>query len=158
MDHFEVYGVLGADGLEFSDLQQAILAQKPRELDWPVGVPIFVEVRRERKAVSALQRGYWFGKLIPTLANHIGDDEKSTHEDVKREQFPKLNLPFSRTRRWKSKRTGRWRQKTERLSLRDLNAKQMTDLIDLTRKWAGEFHGLEIEPPDPAWRQKRVAA
>ncbi len=158
MDHFEVYGTIAIHGeIEFSDAQQHRLATGPSEFGWPVGSPVVAEIRRERKGVSSLQRGYWFGCLVPMLAEHIGDDEKSTHADLKKHLFPQLNLPRSITRRWKSKRTGRWRQESKPLSITDLNSKQMTDLIDLARKFAGEFHHCEIPEPDPSWRTRRAA-
>lgn len=154
-DHFTIFGDKRGDELVLSDA--TLMAQAQGLRDMPDG-PVAVEFRRERNTLSVLQRRYWWAVVVRRVAEHTGDDEESTHEDLKHELFPKLGLPFSVTRRWKSKKTGRRRQRTKRLSITDLNTKTMTDLIDLARKWAGEFHGLELEPPDPAWREKRAKA
>lgn len=151
-DHFTIFGDKRGEELLLSDAM--LMAQAQGLRDMPDG-PVAVEFRRGRKGVSALQRGYWFAVVVKRIAEHTGDDTDSTHEDVKRELFQKLGLPFSITKRWRSKKTGRRRQRTKQLSITDLNTKQMTDLIDLARKWAAEFHRLEIEPPDPKWKEKR---
>lgn len=157
MEHFEVFGEVVNGTIELSDVQQVQLAQGTKS--WPDG-QIAIEVRRERKSVSAKQRGYWHAVVVPMVAEYTGDDVESTHEDLKNELFPMLGLPRSITKRWKSKKTGRWRQRTTRRSLSDLNSKYMTDLIDLVRKRAAEISNgaLDIPAPDPNWRAKRTAA
>lgn len=154
-DHFTLFGDKRGDELLLSDAMLMAQAQGLREM--PDG-PVAVEFRRERNAISVLQRRFWFAVVVRRVAEHTGDDEESTHEDLKRELFPKLGLPFSVTRRWKNKKTGRRRQRTRRLSIMDLNTKQMTDLIDTARLWSEEHLGVVIEPPDKAWREKRAKA
>ena len=105
------------------------------------------------QSISDLQRAYWWAVIVAHVAEYTGDDRHSTHEDLKRELWKLADLP--RSQRWKSKKTGRWRSR--RLSIRDLSTKQMTALIDVARKWAGEKLSLDIPAPDPAWRSPRAA-
>lgn len=154
-DHFTIFGDKRGDELVLSDASLMAQAQGLREM--PDG-PVAVEFRRERNTLSVLQRRYWFAVVVRRVSEHTGDDEASTHEDLKHELFQKIGLPFSVTRRWKSKKTGRRRQRTTRLSITDLNTKQMTDLIDTARLWSEEHLGVVIEPPDRAWREKRAKA
>jgi hypothetical protein len=108
----------------------------------------FYEERRERRAMFEL------AVIVAMVAEYTGDDRESTREDLKRELWKLADLP--KTKRWKSKRTGKWRSR--RLSIRDLSTSQMTRLIDVARKWAGEKLSLEIPGPDPGWRSPRRAA
>lgn len=115
---------------------------------WPEGAEITLTLKRTRAKTSDLQRAYWWAIVVPMIAQETGDDEQSTHEDLKRQFIPKV------TKVWRSKRTGRKRRRTHH-SIMALDTKQMTDLIDTVRKWAGEFLNLEIPEPDPAWRSNR---
>jgi hypothetical protein len=157
MEHFEIVGEIVRGDIVLSDAQQAYMADCARQM--PDG-PFIAEFRRERKGITALQRGYWFAVVVPLVSEYTGDDRDSTHEDLKRLLFPRLGLPLSVTKRWKNKKTGRRRQRTREMSINDLNSKRMADLIDLVRKWAAEElpGGLHIPEPDKAWRQKREAA
>jgi hypothetical protein len=110
-------------------------------------------LRHERPRLSDLQRGYWFAVVVPMIAEETGDDEDGVHDDLLRELGPKV-LP----KRWRNKKTGKRRQLTRRPSIMSLNTAQMTDLIDRTRQWAGEFLNLEIPAPDPAWRTRKRPA
>jgi len=106
----------------------------------------------DTKKLSDLQRAFWWAVIVPMVAEYTGDDRESTHEDLKRELWKLADLP--RSRRWKSKRTGKWRSR--RLSIRDLSTKQMTQLIDVARKWAAELPSPVLIPqPDPGWRSLR---
>lgn len=110
---------------------------------------------RERAKLSDLQRGYWWAVVVPMIADETGDDPDSVHDDLLTKFGPGVV-----TKRWKNK-AGKRRQFTKRPSLMALNTKQMTDLIDKTRLWAGEWLHLEIPAPDPLWKQrtrKAVAA
>jgi len=107
-----------------------------------------VILRRDRAKTSDLQRAYWFAVVVPMVAEETGDDEDSVHEDLKRLFVPKA------TKTWRNRKTGKRRQRTERPSIMALTTKQMTELIDRTRQWAGEFLQLEIPPPDHRWRER----
>lgn len=127
-------------------LQRAYLLGVFRQ--WPEGAEGTLTLTRERGSVTKKQRAYWFGCVVPIIAEFTGDDIDSTHDDLKRMFFPKI------TRRWKNKRTGKWKRRIVRPSITQLNRKQMNDLIEHTRKYFAEHYGLEIPEPDPAWRER----
>jgi hypothetical protein len=146
-DTVTVYGRITDGQMALSHRQRLLEVTRA----WPEGTEFEVRVRRHRARISDLQRAYWWAVIVPMVAEQTGDDEDSTHEDLKRvfkHCFPSVRKV------WRNKKTGKRRQLTRRLSLTDLNTKQMTELIDSARKWAGEFLGVEIPPPDPAWRER----
>jgi hypothetical protein len=145
VDEFTVYGRIetGEVLVDQRAYQQECLRT------WRDGTIVAVTYRRQRNKLSALQRGYWFGLLVPMVAQETGDDEESVHEALKRLLLPKV------TRSWRNRKTGKRRRLTVQLSLGDLDTKQMTDLIDRARLWAAEFLHLEIPEPDKAWRRHR---
>lgn len=116
---------------------------------WPAGTDVTVTVTRRRPRVSDLQRAYWFAVPIPILAEWTGDDEDSVHDDLMAKYGAKV------TKAWRNKKTGRRRQRTRRISIMDLNTKQMTELIDTVRRDFGH-EGVIIPEPDPLWKQRKA--
>ena len=148
-DEVTIQGVMR--GGEMKLLQRDYMVSIVRQ--WPDGAPFALTATLERPKVSDLQRGYWFAVVVPLVAEFTGDDEDSTHEDLKALFFPKI------TKVWRNKKTGKRRRRTKRLSIMDFNTKQMTELIDRTRQWAMDFcEGLDIPAPDPQWRVRRGKA
>lgn len=118
---------------------------------WPVGTDVTVTVTRRRPKISDLQRSYWFAVPVPILAEWTGDDEDSVHHDLMEKYGAKV------TKAWRNKKTGRRRQRTRRVSIMDLNTKQMTELIDTVRRDFGN-EGVIIPEPDPLWKQRKAEA
>lgn len=143
MDEFTVYGRMDAGEVRID--QEAYRRECLR--GWRDGATIVVVYRRARAKLSALQRGYYFGVVVPMVAAETGDDEESVHEALKRLLLPKV------TRTWRNRKTGKRKQLTVQLSIADLTTKQMTEYVDRARQWADEFLGIEIPEPDPAWRK-----
>ena len=145
MDEFTVYGRIETGEV----LVDQLAYQRECLRGWRDGTVVAVTYRRQRNKASALQHGYWRAVVVPMVAEETGDDEESVHEELKRLLLPTV------TRTWRNRKTGKRRRQTVRLSLADLDTKQMTDLIDRARLWAAEFLNVEIPEPDKAWRRHR---
>lgn len=147
-DHVEVAGRI-IDGGEIRMMNREYFVGVTSR--WPVGTDITITATRKRPKISDLQRAYWFAVPVPILAEWTGDDEDSVHHDLMVKYGPKV------TKAWRNKKTGRRRQRTRRVSIMDLNTKQMTDLIDTVRRDFGN-EGVVIPEPDPLWKRRKAEA
>jgi hypothetical protein len=147
-DDVVVQGRMADGKIDLTPESRTYMAETVRR--WPDGCALSVTVARVRARISDLQRGYWFGVVVPLVAEYTGDDEDAVHDDLMAQYGPRV------TKRWRNTKTGRRKQRIHRPSLMSLSSREMTELIERVRRDFGN-QGVEIPEPDPAWRAKRRA-
>jgi hypothetical protein len=109
---------------------------------WKKYGELTVIVKRFRLPKSNEQMGYYRVEILPAFAAHIGDDEDSTHLELKRAFFPKRHAV--------SKLTGE--ASDEIPSLSTATKEEMSEFMDRIIRYAATI-GLPIAPPkgSPEW-------
>lgn len=99
------------------------------------GKPVVVSIKQERATRSSAQNRYWWGVVVPCLAEHCGYTHDEMHEALKykflrmeAEAMP-ADLPKMR-------------------STATLTTKEFTDLIENVIAWAGADLGVMIPLPN----------
>lgn len=104
------------------------------------GKPVFITIERESRTRSNPQNAYLWGVVYKLIADHVGDDVDSIHEEMKTRFIPKhverINVE-----------TGEVEELTVAGSTRKLTTQEFSDYVESIQRWAASFLGLVI--PDP---------
>ena len=111
---------------------------------------VTVRVREGREPKSLKQLKYLHGKVFRDMAEYTGNDIYIVKWEMKKKFL-------TRQREVVDLETGEVMMREYVPSLADLNSDEMNTFIDECRLFAAEWMHLEIEPPDPAWREKKKA-
>lgn len=148
MEQVSISAVVVDRKLDVQDQMRRYLAESVRH--WPDG-PVTVTVKRERPDKTTLQMGYYRGLVLPMIVEETENDLDQVHMRLKAMHLDPVRVE------WTDPTSGEVIEKDLVPSLGDLNTKQMNTFLDKVIQWAGEFLGLEVPPPDPAWRAKKTA-
>lgn len=110
---------------------------------WPDG-PITITAKRQRPGKTVRQLGYYYGIVLPLIAEETGNDKDTVHAELKR-------MFCTERREWVNKVTGETEQREYVRSLADLSTKEMAEFLDRVILWAGDLP-LIIPAPDASWR------
>ena len=102
------------------------------------GTEVLIGIKKYFAKHSAPQRGYLHGVVIKTIADHIGEDD------------PKVVYLWAKTKFNPKVIVGKDGESEEPMgsSLKEADTKEMTEFIDKLIRWAQDFLGLTIPPPD----------
>lgn len=99
------------------------------------GQAVVITIKREHATRSNQQNRYWWGVVVPLIAEHLGYTNDEMHEALK----------------YKFLRTEAEAAPTDLPKIRSttsLNTKEFTDLIENVITWAGSEFGIEIPLPN----------
>lgn len=99
------------------------------------GKPIVITIKQERATRSNQQNRYWWGVVVPLIAEHLGYTNDEMHEALKY-KFLRLEAESAPADLPKIRSTA------------SLNTKEFTDLIENVITWAGSEFGLQIPLPN----------
>ena len=91
------------------------------------------------KSRTLSQNNYYWGVIVPLIAEEMGDDTESVHEILKHKFLKKTKTIKNRK--------GNEEQIEKVISTTKLTTKQFIQYIDSVKRWASSFLGLYI--PDP---------
>lgn len=108
------------------------------------GTEILLGAKQWRDKHSPSQRRYLRGVVVPEILNAMGMEDSKENNDVMylklKEKFGPCEIKF-----------GKDGESGEALvfpkSARDMDTKEMSQLIDRSIRWAEEFLGIRIPPP-----------
>jgi hypothetical protein len=108
-----------------------------------IGEEVEVEVRKRRSKRSTEQNAYYWGVIIPPLAEHCGYTHDEMHEALKAKFLGQEDLSRGLLR------IG---------STRKLSTAEFTDYIERVTVWAAGELGVVILPPERTVNKRRRAA
>ena len=135
--------------LDISDESKSELVKAVRR--WRKPGPVTIRIRQGTEPKSLQQLKYIHGKVFRDIA-----DETGNAPDLVKDELKKKFL--SRVVEFVDMETGEVTTRVIVPSLADLTIDEMNRFIDECVQWAGEWLTLEIEPPDPKWKEKRGKA
>ena len=98
------------------------------------GKEVDLIIQRHRKTRTNQQNRYYWGAIIPILAEHFGYEDDELHQALKwiflRKKFGPLPTVISTTK---------------------LNTAQFTDYIDRIKRWASVNHNVVLPDPEEIW-------
>ena len=98
------------------------------------GEAVEVEVRKRRSQRSGRQNRYWWGVLVPALADHTGYSKDEMHEALKAKFLSTEDLSLGLTKIGSTAKLG---------------TQEFADLVDRVVLWAAEALGVIVPPPKP---------
>lgn len=105
------------------------------------GARVQFSVKKRRSKFSNQQGRYWFGVVIPLLAEHFGYDR----EERKALHYQLMAMCFgTRT----ETRLGVEMEVVNVESMTQLNTQQFEEMSDWARRWAAKEHGVYIPEPN----------
>lgn len=135
--------------LDISDESKSELVKAVKR--WRKPGPVTIRIREGKEPKSLQQLKYIHGKVFRDIA-----DETGNAPDLVKDELKKKFL--SRVAEFVDMETGEVTTRVIVPSLADLTIDEMNRFIDECVLFAGEFLGMTIEAPDPAWKSKRSAA
>lgn len=139
LDAFTIGGVVHGGRIELVDRDAYQLAVA----ELPEGLCVDVTIASDDAvpSPSERQRAYWWGVVVPPLAQYFGTKPREVTRDVLGEVFGYERNPLDK---WVPVKA----------SLSWLTADEMSRLIDWTITWARTVALIEIPAPEKEWREK----
>jgi len=101
------------------------------------GKTVYIIFSKKKPPRTLLQNAYYHGVVVKMIADEIGDDYVSVHEDLKAKFCPEVTMrDIEDGREYKDKSTTR------------LNTKEFGMYIERCRAFAASFYNINIPDPD----------
>lgn len=134
----------GKGGRKFNpENEEEAKAFKWAFLRYSPGTKVVIGVKAWRAPNTEDQRGYLHGVVLPAIMKETGaENKKALYNDLKRLWRPTVFVG----------KDGREVELTPTLS--EADTAEFSEFIDWTIRWAGDFLGLSIPPPDRTLSKK----
>ncbi len=110
---------------------------------WPDG-RVEVSIRPQARDKSLRQLRYYWGRVLPLMADETGQDVESIHADMCERFLPRRRVAYVH------RGTGEVIEREIVGRVSGSKAPEMFDFTERVRQFAAEFLGLVIPPPEDA--------